>query len=372
MELLIALVVGVALGAAGCAVVVLGRAEADRRRRQMAIDAELTAARTRAERSTSEAQALRARLSAVEVQAARADTLDAELAQVRGELASLRTAVDRAPRPVSAGTTTRPTPARAPSGPSVAHEAPGVLPAAAPVTGAAPATAPTRLAEKPVEAPASAGPTPRLEGTATSVTGVSAPAQAPDTQDSTPRRRRGGAAADVRGAAMPPADAGGPRPASEPATVAPADPEPTSRARSSATPAPPGPVQTASGPRPDPAEEVPDRGEVRESDEALEPGGWRPVRAGLSDPRRWLGTTAPNGATYREDDLERIHGVGPYLARRLRDAGIVTWRQVAEWDDDDMTLMSRLIGSFPDRIRREDWPASARTLHEEAYGEVLS
>jgi predicted flap endonuclease-1-like 5' DNA nuclease len=129
---------------------------------------------------------------------------------------------------------------------------------------------------------------------------------------------------------MPPVGAGEPRPGSEPATAAP------------------------------------------EPGEAPEPGDWRPVRAGLSDPRRWLGTTAPNGVAYREDDLERIHGVGPYLARRLREAGIVTWRQVAEWDDDDMTLMSRLIGSFPDRIRREDWPASARALHEEAYGEGLS
>jgi predicted flap endonuclease-1-like 5' DNA nuclease len=102
-----------------------------------------------------------------------------------------------------------------------------------------------------------------------------------------------------------------------------------------------------------------------------DPSGWQPIRPGLSNPRTWLGTTAPNGATYREDDLERIHGVGPYLARRLRDAGIMTWRQVAEWDDDDMTLMSRLIGSFPDRIRREDWPGSARALHAEAYGEEL-
>lgn len=140
---------------------------------------------------------------------------------------------------------------------------------------------------------------------------------------------------DGHGAAMPPTDSDDLRPGSEP-----------SEARE------------------------PDR--ALEPDPALEPGGWRPVRAGLSDPRRWLGTTAPNGATYREDDLERIHGVGPYLARRLREAGVLTWRQVAEWNDDDMTLMSRLIGSFPDRIRREDWPASARALHEEAYGEVLS
>jgi predicted flap endonuclease-1-like 5' DNA nuclease len=132
-------------------------------------------------------------------------------------------------------------------------------------------------------------------------------------------------------------------------------PEPAPAGRRRRTPSK-APARAAPAPSPEPA---------------AEPDGWQPVRPGLSNPRTWLGTTAPNGSTYREDDLERIHGVGPYLARRLRDAGIVTWRQVAEWDDDDMTLVSRLVGSFPDRIRREDWPASARALHEEAYGETL-
>jgi predicted flap endonuclease-1-like 5' DNA nuclease len=108
------------------------------------------------------------------------------------------------------------------------------------------------------------------------------------------------------------------------------------------------------------------------SEPVADEGAWVPVRPGLSDPHGWLGATAPNGSTYAQDDLQRIHGVGPYLAGRLRDAGILTWRQVAEWDDDDMTLVSRRIGSFPDRIRREDWPASARALHEEAYGEPLA
>ncbi len=126
----------------------------------------------------------------------------------------------------------------------------------------------------------------------------------------------------------------------------------------------PDPVAVAPDPvavAPDPVAVVP----------APHPHGWQALRPGLADPWTWLGTTSSAGIPYAEDDLQRIHGVGPYLARRLREEGVLTWRQVADWDEDDMALASRRIGTFPDRIRREDWSGAARELHQATYGERL-
>ncbi|MFH2072687.1 MAG: hypothetical protein ABIJ75_07560, partial [Actinomycetota bacterium] len=63
------------------------------------------------------------------------------------------------------------------------------------------------------------------------------------------------------------------------------------------------------------------------------------------------------------DDLKRIHGIGPALERLLLSMNIATFRQIAEFDDDDVELVSTALGrAFPDRIRRDDWMASARAL----------
>jgi len=141
------------------------------------------------------------------------------------------------------------------------------------------------------------------------------------------------------------------------------DPAPAPEVGPQASDAGPAPEAPPPAPGPAPMPEV--------RPQAPHPRGWQPIRPGLSDPWTWLGTAAPTGIPYAEDDLQRIHGVGPYLARRLREEGVLTWRQVAEWDEDDMTHVSRRIGSFPDRIRREDWSGTARELHEATYGDRL-
>jgi predicted flap endonuclease-1-like 5' DNA nuclease len=71
------------------------------------------------------------------------------------------------------------------------------------------------------------------------------------------------------------------------------------------------------------------------------------------------------------DDLVRIHGVGPYLAARLNEQGVYTFRQVAAWTDEDVEVISKRLGAFEGRIRRDDWIGSARREHEEKYGERL-
>ncbi len=68
------------------------------------------------------------------------------------------------------------------------------------------------------------------------------------------------------------------------------------------------------------------------------------------------------------DDLEEIHGVGPKLARRLRENGITTFAQIAAWTDADIDGFDARLPEFKGRIRKERWVASARECLERAHG----
>jgi chromosome segregation ATPase len=68
------------------------------------------------------------------------------------------------------------------------------------------------------------------------------------------------------------------------------------------------------------------------------------------------------------DDLTAIRGIGPVLARRLAEHGVTSFSQIASWSDEDIDRMGRLLGAFPDRIRRDAWVASAREAQERKYG----
>jgi NADH-quinone oxidoreductase subunit E len=68
------------------------------------------------------------------------------------------------------------------------------------------------------------------------------------------------------------------------------------------------------------------------------------------------------------DDLERIHGVGPKLAKFLNERGVTQFRQVARWQDADMDRFEAELPQFKGRIRREGWVASAAAEHRMKYG----
>ncbi len=71
------------------------------------------------------------------------------------------------------------------------------------------------------------------------------------------------------------------------------------------------------------------------------------------------------------DDLKRISGIGPSLERILREQGIQSFRQIALWTDADIEQVSRGLGAFRSRIRRDQWVDQARREHERAYGEPV-
>jgi predicted flap endonuclease-1-like 5' DNA nuclease len=71
-----------------------------------------------------------------------------------------------------------------------------------------------------------------------------------------------------------------------------------------------------------------------------------------------------------DDDLTRIKGIKPATSEQLRSRGIRTWRQIAQWNDDDLRVFSDLLG-FKNRAIREKWREQASALHEAAQGHLL-
>ena len=69
---------------------------------------------------------------------------------------------------------------------------------------------------------------------------------------------------------------------------------------------------------------------------------------------------APAGA----DDLKQLSGVGPALEKKLHDAGVTTFAQIAAWTEEDVAAMDEKL-SFKGRIEREGWIEQAK---EKAQG----
>ncbi len=69
-----------------------------------------------------------------------------------------------------------------------------------------------------------------------------------------------------------------------------------------------------------------------------------------------------------DDDLKRIPGIGPKIEQLLKSMGITSYRQVARFTDEDIEVLNEHLGSFRNRMRRDDWMSSAADLHVEVHG----
>ena len=70
-----------------------------------------------------------------------------------------------------------------------------------------------------------------------------------------------------------------------------------------------------------------------------------------------------------EDDLKKIHGVGPKLENLLKSMDITSFKQVANFTADDIQYVTAALEAFPGRIERDDWMSSAAEEHSKKYGE---
>ncbi len=63
----------------------------------------------------------------------------------------------------------------------------------------------------------------------------------------------------------------------------------------------------------------------------------------------------------KADDLKKLSGVGPALEKKLHEAGVTTYAQIAGWSAADIAEMDEKL-SFKGRIEREGWVDQAKEL----------
>jgi len=104
---------------------------------------------------------------------------------------------------------------------------------------------------------------------------------------------------------------------------------------------------------------------------AMAPASNKPARAEVSKvakpkkaaPKAEAKAAAPKkaAAAAGADDLKQLSGVGPALEKKLHEAGVTTFAQIAAWSDADVAAMDEKL-SFKGRIEREGWIEQAKEL----------
>lgn len=62
------------------------------------------------------------------------------------------------------------------------------------------------------------------------------------------------------------------------------------------------------------------------------------------------------------DDLKKIKGIGPVIEKKLNMLGIVSFKQISEFNSDALKQIAHTLKFFPDRIHRDHWIEQAREL----------
>ncbi len=70
---------------------------------------------------------------------------------------------------------------------------------------------------------------------------------------------------------------------------------------------------------------------------------------------------APKKAAAGADDMKMIKGVGPGIEKKLHDAGVTSFAQIAGWGPSDIAEMDDKL-NFRGRIERDDWVTQAKAL----------
>ncbi len=73
----------------------------------------------------------------------------------------------------------------------------------------------------------------------------------------------------------------------------------------------------------------------------------------------------------KKDNLQAIAGVGPALEGKLNAAGIVTYRQIAALNAEDIERVETKVIHSSGRIARDNWVEQAKDLHFKKYNEQL-
>ena len=62
------------------------------------------------------------------------------------------------------------------------------------------------------------------------------------------------------------------------------------------------------------------------------------------------------------DDLQKIKGIGPFIAEKLFALGIYTFKQVGNMTSEIEEEVNVAIEFFPGRVKRDEWAKQAQEL----------
>jgi predicted flap endonuclease-1-like 5' DNA nuclease len=77
------------------------------------------------------------------------------------------------------------------------------------------------------------------------------------------------------------------------------------------------------------------------------------------------------GVPVADDDLKMVRGIGPKLERTLKGLGITSFRQIANFETEDIVFVTAALNAFKGRIERDDWMSSAAEQHARKYDEPV-
>jgi NADH-quinone oxidoreductase subunit E len=84
---------------------------------------------------------------------------------------------------------------------------------------------------------------------------------------------------------------------------------------------------------------------------------------------RAIASRTAGGREVTNDDLKKIHGIGPKIEKLLKGMGITSFLQVANFTPEDIEAVTLALDAFPGRIERDDWVGSADQLYRDKYEE---
>ena len=73
-------------------------------------------------------------------------------------------------------------------------------------------------------------------------------------------------------------------------------------------------------------------------------------------------------AEAEKDDLKIIKGIGPFIEKKLNALNIFTFRQIANFTEEDEDMVNEAIEFFPGRIHRDKWSSQAASLADQKEG----
>lgn len=75
-----------------------------------------------------------------------------------------------------------------------------------------------------------------------------------------------------------------------------------------------------------------------------------------------IGTKISKATEGEHDDFKAIDGIGPFIEAKLNELGIRTYRQLSEFDEEVIQVVTDAIAFFPGRIERDQWVEQAKAF----------